>query len=356
MNRTTVLIVGALIIAVGLMLWRPADTEQTTDNTKTDTGGGSIVYGATIPGAHFDYNFSANLPAGWKAEAVPAIEAINLYSPTASGENNLEKSQIFIRKFTARNFETLTTVDILDRKEVEVVGRPAVQYEIKKKGGIANFPNQPQWRNEQHIVTDIRVSDGSPSLFYVIARNPKLSEQQYQAVLTSLRFNLDAKDISWVSPIDEFKQRITKKPFGVWIDPATSPIQPERFTGFHTAVDVEYADVEAAVGVRAIGNGRVVLSRTAEGYGGVFVVQHPYISNFYTLYGHIDPASLPRVGTGVTAGQVVGTLAPDHSDGSGGERKHLHFGAIRKSSPDIAGYVGSESALSGWMNPLELFD
>lgn len=46
-----------------------------------------------------------------------------------------------------------------------------------------------------------------------------------------------------VLPIAEFEKRITKKPFGIYITPQNSPVQPERFTGYHTGVDVEYEDI-----------------------------------------------------------------------------------------------------------------
>lgn len=358
MKKSHVLLGVGLLIAVALMLWRPVDTKSpAASNSDSDQQGkGQVVYGATIPGAAFDYNFSGTIPREYKVEAVGASEAINIYDPHASGSTNLEKSQIFIKKFSARDFQTLTTVNILDRKEGTLGDRPTVRYAIEKKPQVPDFPNQPTWRNYLHTVTDIRVSATSPSLFYVVAKNPLLPENAYQTFLSSLRFNLAPEDIAWISPIDEFKQRITKKPFGILIDPKTSPVQPEKFSGYHTAVDVEYGEVEAAVSVRAIGNGRVAVSRTADGYGGVLVIQHPYIPNFYTLYGHIDPTSLPKSGTVVTAGEIIAKLAPGFSPGSGGERKHLHFGVIRKAQPDIAGYVSSQDRLSGWMDPLALFD
>src|SRR3989344_6907506 len=48
---------------------------------------------------------------------------------------------------------------------------------------------------------------------------------------------------SLVWPVDEFEERITKKPFGIFITPQNSPIKPERFSGYHTGVDVENGDV-----------------------------------------------------------------------------------------------------------------
>jgi murein DD-endopeptidase MepM/ murein hydrolase activator NlpD len=163
-----------------------------------------------------------------------------------------------------------------------------------------------------------------------------------------------ATESKLVEPINEFFARITKKPFGIYITPTTSPVSPEKFTGYHTAVDVEYGDVESDVLVRAAANGKVVVSRTATGYGGVLVIDHRPDFSWFSLYGHLDPTSLPRLGTEVLAGDIVGKLAPAFSVQSGGERKHLHFGIIAKSTPDLAGYVQTEAALTGWLDPVAI--
>lgn len=152
-------------------------------------------------------------------------------------------------------------------------------------------------------------------------------------------------------PIDGFFERITEKPFGIYITPVTSPVQPEKFTGYHTGVDVEYGEVESEVAVRAVADGKVAAARTAAGYGGVLVIDHRPDYPWFSLYGHLDPGSLPRLGATVLAGQAVGKLAPAFSTASGGERKHLHFGIIAKSAPDIAGYVATERELAGWLDP-----
>jgi hypothetical protein len=36
------------------------------------------------------------------------------------------------------------------------------------------------------------------------------------------------------------KAGLQKKPFGIYITPENSPVQPENFTGYHTGIDVEY--------------------------------------------------------------------------------------------------------------------
>jgi len=149
-------------------------------------------------------------------------------------------------------------------------------------------------------------------------------------------------------PIDDFFARITKKPFGIYITPKTSPVQPEKFTGYHTGTDVEYGDVEADVPVYAIADGKVVVSRTASGYGGVLVLDLRPTHDFYALYGHVAVSSLPKVGTIVHKGDVIGRLGHAYSTETDGERKHLHFGIIEHSQPSVAGYVANKSALSGW--------
>src|ERR1035437_4133992 len=78
----------------------------------------------------------------------------------------------------------------------------------------------------------------------------------------------------YVFPIDNFVQRITKKPFGIYITPQNSPIQPEKFTGYHTGADVEYGDIAGEVKVYAIANGKVIYSGWVSGYGGFLAIQH----------------------------------------------------------------------------------
>ncbi|KKQ38871.1 MAG: Exopolysaccharide biosynthesis protein, sugar transferase domain protein [Candidatus Moranbacteria bacterium GW2011_GWC2_37_73] len=42
-----------------------------------------------------------------------------------------------------------------------------------------------------------------------------------------------------IDPLDNALSRITKKPFGIYVNPKNSPVNPERFTGYHSAVDLE---------------------------------------------------------------------------------------------------------------------
>lgn len=133
------------------------------------------------------YKLSSAIPEKWKVEYIPEIESLNVYDPSLPG-TSLEQSQIFIRYFKANDFLTLQTVDILSREQSTIKEHPAVRYEIKKKASVANFPSQPQWRNEQHFVTDIRYSSANPTTFYVFAKNPLLANSEFEAFLNSISF------------------------------------------------------------------------------------------------------------------------------------------------------------------------
>ncbi len=138
---------------------------------------------AEIPAEH---RYSVEVPQDWQVEVVKEISALNLYDPNEAGSNNLEKSQVFIRYFSANSFLTLNTVTILERMELTISERQSVQYTIEKKPEIAPFPHQPTWRNTKHVVTDIRSSERNPAIFYVIAQRPGLREEIYTHLLNSI--------------------------------------------------------------------------------------------------------------------------------------------------------------------------
>ena len=161
---------------------------------------------------------------------------------------------------------------------------------------------------------------------------------------------------SLVEPVANFKQRVTKKPFGMYITPQNSPIQPEKFTGYHTGADAEYGDVTSDVPVHAVADGKVVLARWASGYGGVVAIQHqingqPVIG----IYGHLNPNQLPKVGTQVKAGEQIGILGKAFSHETDGERRHLHFGLFKGTTVNILGYVQTKAELAKWLDPLTVF-
>ncbi len=158
-------------------------------------------------------------------------------------------------------------------------------------------------------------------------------------------------------PIDEFQTRITKKPFGIYITPKNSPVQPEKFTGYHTGVDVEYEDVPGDVEVRAVADGQVVFSGTVNGYGRVVVIQHKLRDeDSLALYGHLAPDSLVAKGQIVTGNEKIGILGNGYTAETSGERKHLHFGIVRGTTINFAGYVNTESQLKEWYNPMVFYN
>lgn len=154
-------------------------------------------------------------------------------------------------------------------------------------------------------------------------------------------------------PIESAKSRVTKKPFGIYITPQNSPVQPERFTGYHTGTDFEIMPDEADkdVLVFALCTGKIRIKEVISGYGGV-VVQDCIIgdSQVTVLYGHLDIRNTPDVGREVKSGERLGVLAPQESELSGGERKHLHLGIHRGANVDFRGYVQNESELNSWID------
>jgi len=161
----------------------------------------------------------------------------------------------------------------------------------------------------------------------------------------------------FANPVADFKARVTKKPFGIYITPQNSPVQPERFSGYHNAIDIEYQDVEADVPVFAIADSSVVLSRTAFGYGGVFVISFDLNGAKHTaLFGHIRPSSLPKVGQTFKKGDQIALLGTGYSTETDGERRHLHFAVLANDNLNIKGYVQNESELVSWIDPLTLYN
>lgn len=153
-------------------------------------------------------------------------------------------------------------------------------------------------------------------------------------------------------PVADFKNRITKKSFGTYVHPQNSPVSPERFTGYHTALDIEFGDVPGDVPVHAITSGTVVYSGWVSGYGGLLIVSHSIDGRQYNVvYGHLRTAGLLPVTTPVTPNQVIGYLGDACSRDTDNERKHLHFGVPLGDKLEFLGYVQNESDLARWLNP-----
>ncbi|MDD5397009.1 MAG: M23 family metallopeptidase [Candidatus Moranbacteria bacterium] len=162
---------------------------------------------------------------------------------------------------------------------------------------------------------------------------------------------------STVDPIENALSRITKKPFGTYITPKTSPVQPERFQGYHTAVDLETFPNEQNIDVpvKAFCDGKLLSARTASGYGGVAVQSCNLDGQAVTVvYGHIRLSSVTaKVGDQLNTGDFLANLGTRFSSQTDGERKHLHLGIHLGTGINILGYVPNKNQLSGWLDPVK---
>lgn len=162
-------------------------------------------------------------------------------------------------------------------------------------------------------------------------------------------FNTSSKDLLDAS-------RVTLKPFGIKIEKATSPVQPERFAGFHTGADFELLEGENpnAINVRAICTGEILLAGIIDGYGGVVSQKCTIDGQAVTVvYGHLAASSfIVQKGMSVQKNQVLGTLGKGFTSETDNERPHLHLGIHKGSTQELRGYVQYESELSEWMDPM----
>lgn len=182
----------------------------------------------------------------------------------------------------------------------------------------------------------------------------------YFASVFALAFVACVSSPDVAPPMDNALNRPTPLHFGMHVspDPAENPIDPpERFVGYHAAVDYEVSaeELDAEVPVYAVCGGKVVYSGFAEGYGGLLV--HRCVMNgepVTVLYGHVSRQGLPAEGDVVTAGQKIAVLAAARSVDSGGNRKHLHLGIHKGKTLDVRGYVQEETELGQYVDPTTL--
>ncbi len=160
-------------------------------------------------------------------------------------------------------------------------------------------------------------------------------------------------------PIDNAEDRVTKKPFGLLVSKATSPVQPERFAGYHTGVDFETFDHEkdSDVDIRVICDGPLLMKKWATGYGGVTVQKCSLENEAVTVvYGHLRLASISQaIGHEMKKGDKLGVLGKGYSSETDNERKHLHLGIHKSATVDIRGYVSDEASLTQWLDIKTLF-
>ena len=157
-----------------------------------------------------------------------------------------------------------------------------------------------------------------------------------------------------VDHVSDALSRITKKPFGIYVTPKTSPVQPERFQGFHTGVDLETTSGEQNVDVKVVAlcSGKLLEARNASGYGGVIVQSCTLDGQAVTvIYGHIRLSSVAlKVGDKISAGDFLANLGTGFSAETDGERKHLHLGIHLGNTINILGYVQAKNELSDWLD------
>lgn len=161
-------------------------------------------------------------------------------------------------------------------------------------------------------------------------------------------------------PLPRAEERPTPLGFGLFVtpDPAENPIDPpERFTGYHAALDFELLPGEenADVPVVTICAGQVAFSGHANGYGGL-LVQHCILGgqDVTILYGHLTLAGLPRYGSVLERGQRIALLADARSYESGWNRKHLHLGIRKGRGLDLKGYVQDQKELAQYLDPADV--
>jgi murein DD-endopeptidase MepM/ murein hydrolase activator NlpD len=157
--------------------------------------------------------------------------------------------------------------------------------------------------------------------------------------------------------MDQAEKRITRKTFGMYITPENSPVQPDKFRGFHAGTDWEVFPDELAgdVPVRAVCSGNLKLKKTASGYGGVAVQQCDLDGQEITvIYGHMKLSSITtETGGFVSAGKVLGLLGDDKSPETDGARKHLHLAFHLGGKIDIKGYLAENKDLENWLDPCD---
>lgn len=201
---------------------------------------------------------------------------------------------------------------------------------------------------------------------YLFLKNPAPENGPANVVQTSDNAPVNASVISntnqsskvavsgFVPPLTRPNERVTKKPFGIYITPQNSPVQPERFQGFHTGTDFEVFpdELNAEVPVSAVCSGPLKLKQSASGYGGV-AVQACELNNepLTVIYGHLNLASISfNPGDELTAGEQLGVLGAGGSAQTDGERKHLHLGFHKGADINIRGYVSTEAQLADWID------
>lgn len=154
--------------------------------------------------------------------------------------------------------------------------------------------------------------------------------------------------------------RITKKPFGVYISPGNSPVSPERFAGYHVGTDFElYEDEDPHnISVTSLCSGTVQYVAWVKGYGGVLVQSCTVEGAEVTvLYGHLALDTIAyRAGDSLPEGERIATLGKGYSMETDNERPHLHLAVHKGTSVELRGYAEEKNEISDWMDPRVVFN
>jgi hypothetical protein len=169
------------------------------------------------------------------------------------------------------------------------------------------------------------------------------------------KMQAENKTPDFLPPLYRSKERIMKKPFGFFVSPQNSPVQPEHFTGYHTGTDFEIfpGEENMDIPVKAVCSGKLLIKKYATGYGGVAVESCSLNGEPITVvYGHLKLSSINYSASDkINIGDTLGILGQGYSSETSGERKHLHLGFHKGKSINILGYVQNQSELSGWLDP-----
>ncbi|EKE25199.1 MAG: hypothetical protein ACD_5C00253G0002 [uncultured bacterium] len=198
---------------------------------------------------------------------------------------------------------------------------------------------------------------------FIVFNNKKISESLIQNFDNQAKNNLSQssedpmqyEEEIFYPPLENANERVTKKPFGIFVTPQESPVSPEKFYGFHSAVDLEIfpGEENRDIQVRAICAGEILSKRSASGYGGVAVQSCELDEKPITVvYGHLNLKSINKnVSEKWEKGEVMRILGEGYSLETDGERKHLHLGIHSGSSINILGYVQNKELLNEWIDP-----
>jgi hypothetical protein len=155
-------------------------------------------------------------------------------------------------------------------------------------------------------------------------------------------------------PLERARDRVLKKPFGIKITPQTSPVQPDKFSGYHAGIDYEILPGEenSDIAVYAICDGTLIQKRIVSGYGGVMIQScNLNNQNVTVLYGHVKLTSVSKiVSDSISQGEQLAILGKGYSTETDGERKHLHLGIHKGTTISVLGYVQNQQDLNNWLD------